>query len=179
VNFSQQLFSTFLDFSETFSRGRENRAVPFVVVSVVCCHWQCLNRKPNLQTTKELFKMPKYAALIYGPDEAPGTVSPEEWASAMVEYNDFGAAAGAAGVLVGGEALQGIATATTVHVKGGAKGGEMVLTDGPFAETKEVLGGFYLLDCKDLDEAVKWAAQIPGAWHGRVEVRPCVDFTQG
>jgi hypothetical protein len=123
--------------------------------------------------------MPKYAALIYGPDSAPDTVSPEEWANVMVEYNDFGAAAGAAGVLSGGEALQGIATATTVHVKGGSKGGEIVLTDGPFAETKEVLGGFYLLDCKDLDEAVKWAAQIPGAWHGRVEVRPCVDFTQG
>jgi hypothetical protein len=161
------------DFSNFFPDGRENRKAPFVVVSVVCCH------RYKLQTTKELFKMPKYAALIYGPDEAPGTVSPEEWASAMVEYNDFGAAAGAAGVLVGGEALQGIATATTVHVKGGAKGGEMVLTDGPFAETKEVLGGFYLLACKDLDEAVKWAAQIPGAWHGRVEVRPCVDFTQG
>ncbi len=123
--------------------------------------------------------MPKYAALIYGPDAAPDTVSPEEWAKVMVEYNDFGAAAGAAGVIGGGEALQGIATATTVHVKGGSKGGEMVLTDGPFAETKEVLGGFYLLDCKDLDEAVKWAAQIPGVWHGRVELRPCVDFTQG
>jgi hypothetical protein len=122
--------------------------------------------------------MPKYAALIYGPDSAPDTVSPDEWAKVMVEYNDFGASAGAAGVLGGGEALQGITTATTVHVKGGSKGGEMVLTDGPFAETKEVLGGFYLLDCKDLDEAVKWAAQIPGAWHGRVEVRPCVDFTQ-
>ena len=59
----------------------------------------------------------------------------------------------------GGEALQPTTTATTVHVKGGAKGGEVVTTDGPFAETKEVLGGFYLLDCANLDEALKWAAQ--------------------
>jgi hypothetical protein len=54
-----------------------------------------------------------------------------------------------------------------------------VTTDGPFAETKEILGGFYLLDCADLDEALKWAAQIPGAWYGKVEVRPCIDFSQG
>jgi hypothetical protein len=51
-----------------------------------------------------------------------------------------------------------------------------VFTDGPFAETKEVLGGFYLLDCAYLDEALKWAQQIPGAWHGKVEVRACIDF---
>jgi hypothetical protein len=49
--------------------------------------------------------------------------------------------------------------------------------DGPFAETKEVLGGFYILDCADMDEAVSWAAQIPGAWHGKVEVRPLIDFS--
>jgi len=97
----------------------------------------------------------------------------------MAEYNDFGARAGAAGVLGGGEALQDTTTATTVHVTGGAKGGEVVTTDGPFAETKEVLGGLYLLDCANLDEALHWAAQIPGAWHGRVEVRPVIDFSQG
>jgi hypothetical protein len=121
--------------------------------------------------------MPRYAALIYGP-EATGDESPETWAKIMAEYNDFGATAGAAGVISGGgEALEPTAMATTVHVKGGAKGGEVVTTDGPFAETKEVLGGFYLLDCANLDEALHWAAQIPGAWHGRVEVRPCVDFS--
>ena len=69
-------------------------------------------------------------------------------------------------------------TATTVQVKGSAKGGEVVTTDGPFAEAKDVLGGFYLLDCADLDEALKWAAQIPGAWYGKVEVRPVIDFSQ-
>ena len=119
--------------------------------------------------------MPRYAALIYGPADAPAS-SPEEWATTMAQYNDFGAAATAAGVIGGGEALQPTSTATTIHVNG-AKGGEIVMTDGPFAETKEVLGGFYLLDCKDLDEALQWAAQIPGAWLGRVEVRPVIDFS--
>jgi hypothetical protein len=120
--------------------------------------------------------MPRYAALIYGTetDVDPG---PEAWAALMEEYNHFGEVADAAGVVGGGEALQDTKTATTVHVKGGAKGGDVVTSDGPFAETKEVLGGFYLLDCKDLDEALHWAAQIPGAWHGRVEVRPCIDFS--
>ena len=118
--------------------------------------------------------MPLYAALIYSEE---GEASPEEWAAVMAEYNEFGAKAGAAGVIAGGEALQDTHTATTVRVEGG-KGGEAVHTDGPFAETKEVLGGFYLLQCADLDEALSWAAQIPGAWHGRVEVRPCVDFSQ-
>ena len=122
--------------------------------------------------------MPRYAALIYGSEQADPDTPPEVWSQIMDEYNDFGARAGAAGVLGGGEALQDSSTATTVHVAGGAKGGEVVTTDGPFAETKEVLGGFYLLDCADLDEALHWAAQIPGAWHGRVEVRPVIDFSQ-
>ena len=121
--------------------------------------------------------MPRYAALIYGAEETNTNTSPEVWANIMAEYNDFGANAGAAGVLGGGEALQESANATTVHVTGGAKGGDVVTTDGPYAETKEVLGGFYLLDCADLDEAIRWAAQIPGAWHGRVEVRPVIDFS--
>lgn len=122
--------------------------------------------------------MPRYAALIYEPAETSSPPSAEEWEKVMAEYNEFAAKAGAAGVIGGGEALQPPSTATTVHVKGGAKGGDVVTTDGPFAETKEVLGGFFLLDCKDLDEALEWGAQIPGAWYGRVEVRPCIDFSQ-
>ena len=122
--------------------------------------------------------MPRYAALIYGDAATETSGTPEQWATIMQEYNDFGATAGAAGVIGGGEALQPTPTATTIHVRGG-KGGELVTADGPFAETKEVLGGFYLLDCADLDEAIRWAAQIPGAWHGRVEVRPVIDFSQG
>lgn len=119
--------------------------------------------------------MPKYAALIYSA-EPTTEPAPEVWGAIMDEYNHFGETAGAAGVLAGGEALQGTSTATTVHVKGGAKGGDVITSDGPFAETKEALGGFYLLDCKNLDEALSWAAQIPGAWHGRVEVRPVIEF---
>ena len=123
--------------------------------------------------------MTRYAALIYAAEQNDTDTNPEQWAAIMAEYNTFGETAGAAGVLGGGEALQPTSTATTVHVTGGAKGGDTVTTDGPFAETKEALGGFYILDCKDLDEALHWAAQIPGAWHGRVEVRPLIDFSQG
>ena len=123
--------------------------------------------------------MTRYAALIYTAEQNDTDTNPEQWAAIMAEYNTFGETAGAAGVLGGGEALQPTATATTVQVTGGAKGGDVVTTDGPFAETKEALGGFYILDCKDLDEALQWAAQIPGAWYGRVEVRPLIDFSQG
>ncbi len=121
--------------------------------------------------------MPKYAALIYGSAEDEGQGSEEDWAQIMAEYTEFGEKAGAAGVIAGGEALEDTDTATTIQVKGG-KDGEVVHTDGPFAETKEVLGGFYLLDCADLDEALHWAAQIPGAWHGKVEVRPVMEFPE-
>ncbi|HJQ90864.1 MAG TPA: YciI family protein [Acidimicrobiia bacterium] len=119
--------------------------------------------------------MPKYAALIYGPAEAQGQGTPAETEQVMNEYNEFSRASAEAGVMVGGEALHDTNTATTVHIPSG-KGGEPVFTDGPFAETKEVLGGFYLLEVADLDEALKWAQQIPGAWYGRVEVRPVVEW---
>ena len=76
------------------------------------------------------------------------------------------------GVLVAAEALQPVETATTVRVRNG----KVAVTDGPFAETKEQLGGFYLVDCKDLDEAIELAAQIPGAKDGSIEIRPCVVF---
>lgn len=120
--------------------------------------------------------MPKYAALIYTPAATEGVGTPEEWETVMAEYTEFGETAGAAGVILGGEALQDTNTATTVTVSGGTRGGDVLTTDGPFAETKDVLGGFYLLECANLDEAIKWASQIPGAWHGRVEVRPIMEF---
>jgi hypothetical protein len=119
--------------------------------------------------------MPQYLALIYGPSDQQAA-RPEDFdGEMMTDYFEFGEAAGAAGVMAGGNALQSTDTATTVSVLGG-KGGEVVTTDGPFAETKEVLGGYYLLDCANLDEAISWAARIPGAWHGKVEVRPVVVF---
>lgn len=117
--------------------------------------------------------MPKYAALIYS--EEDDTTEAEEMQQVMADYMEFGQ--NAAEVLAGGEALHPTSTATTVHVEGG-KGGKPVYTDGPFAETKEVLGGFYLINASDLDEALKWAQQIPGAWHGRVEVRPVMEFNE-
>ena len=122
--------------------------------------------------------MPKYVALIYSDAAAEGQGTPEEWTAIMAEYTEFGDAAGAAGIVAGGEALEPTATATTIRIQGG-KGGDVMTTDGPFAETKEVLGGFYLLDCDNLDDALKWASQIPGAWYGSVEVRPVVDFEAG
>jgi hypothetical protein len=114
--------------------------------------------------------MPQYAAVIYSADV--DWTAPEQ-AAEMAEYNAFAAAAAA--VIRGGAALYPTGTATTVRVRGG-KGGEVVTSDGPYAETKEVLTGFYLLECADLDEAVAVAATIPTAWNGAVEVRPVIDF---
>jgi hypothetical protein len=113
----------------------------------------------------------KYLALIAS-EEPTEEVDPEVWQQVMDAYNAFGEAGGQAGVLVGGEALEPSSTATTVRVRDG----ETLLTDGPFAETKEVIGGYYILDCPDLDTAVHWAAQIPGAKTGSVEVRPIMEF---
>ena len=115
--------------------------------------------------------MALYATLLYYPEDRYWTSPEEEEFSAG--YGELGAAAGAAGVLRGGEALHPASMATTITVDGG-KGGELMISDGPYAEAKEVLGGFYLVDVADLDEAIRWAAQIPAAWRGRVEVRPVV-----
>ncbi len=117
----------------------------------------------------------KYACLIYSdesnPEFNPDPTSPE-FGPIMAGYMAFGEEAGAAGVIVAGEPLQSTATATCVQLRDG----EIVTTDGPFAETKEQLGGFYVLECETLDEAVSWAAKIPHAAMGRVEVRPVPDF---
>jgi hypothetical protein len=110
--------------------------------------------------------MPQYAALIYNRDV---DWSQPEFDDVSKEYGAFGEAAAA--VIRGGAALYPTSTATSVRVAGG-KGGDVVTTDGPYAETKESLAGFYLLECADLDEAVAWAAKIPGSWDGVVELRP-------
>ncbi|WP_219420370.1 YciI family protein [Pseudonocardia nigra] len=116
--------------------------------------------------------MPTYAALVYAADV---DWSAPEHAAEMADYREFGAAAAA--VIRGGSALYPTSTATTVRVQGG-KGGDVISTDGPYAETKEALTGFYLLECADLDEAVATAAKIPAAWHGAIEVRPVIPGTQ-
>lgn len=113
--------------------------------------------------------MTQYAAIIYSTD-VDWTLP--EHAAEMVEYGEFSQAAEA--VIRGGAALYPTSTATTVRVA--AKGGAPLTTDGPYAETKEALTGFYLLECADLDEAVRVAATIPAAWNGTVEVRPVIDF---
>jgi hypothetical protein len=115
----------------------------------------------------------RYLALIYGDENV--VWSDEEQQEVMAGYNTFGEEGGKAGVLTGvGEALQPTSTATTVRVRDG----ETVTTDGPFAETKEQLGGFYLFDCDNLDQAIEWAAKIPGAKDGSIEVRPIMEFDQ-
>ena len=115
--------------------------------------------------------MTLYAALIYAADV---DWSAPEHAEETAEDGVFGQAAAA--IIRGGAALYPTSTATTVQVSGG-KGGEVVTTDGPYAETKEVLTGFYLLECTDLDEAVALAAKIPAAWTGgAVEIRPVIQF---
>lgn len=121
------------------------------------------------RVTTEGAHMPKYAALLYGESTDDWEPEPDEMAAIMAEYAEFGEWAGRR--ILAGEALQGPETATTIHVEGG-KGGNLVTTDGPFAETKEVLGGFYIFEASDLEDAIKTAARIPGAWHGRIEVRP-------
>jgi hypothetical protein len=112
--------------------------------------------------------MTLYTALIYTPDfDLDDDMAGQEMGASYAEFMKANEA-----VLRGGEALYPTASATTVRVVGG-KGGDVVTTDGPYAETKEVLSGFYLLEAADLDAAVKVAAQIPAAWGpGAVEVRP-------
>jgi hypothetical protein len=115
----------------------------------------------------------RYLALIYTPEVDPARATPEFMTAMLAEYDAFGRAGGEAGVVRGGEALAPTSTATTIRVRDGQR----LTTDGPFAETREALGGFYLLECADLDEAIEWASRIPGASVGGVEVRPIMDLS--
>lgn len=117
--------------------------------------------------------MPTYAALIYTPDV--DWTQPEQSAE-TARYSAFAESARA--VLRGGRALYPTATATTVRVPGG-QGTDVVTSDGPYAETKEALTGFFLMECADLDEAVALAARIPAAWNGAVEIRPVIEPCAG
>jgi hypothetical protein len=110
----------------------------------------------------------RYLLLIAGDEAAMAAGNPEEGQGMSPEYAAFIQDLGARGVLQGGERLRPIADATTVRVRDG----EVLTTDGPFAETKEQLAGYFLVDCKDLDEAIEIAAKIPTAGNGSVEVRP-------
>jgi len=109
----------------------------------------------------------QYVALIYADEDAWSGFSQEERDAAYGKYRAFGEEARAAGVLAAGNELGSTRDATTVRVRD-----ETLVTDGPYAEVKEALGGFYVLECASMDDALDWAARIPGAEHGAVEVRP-------
>ena len=116
--------------------------------------------------------MAQYILLIYAPTE--GGPSPEEMEAEMPRWFSYTQELQDAGERRAGEALHGADSATTVRVRDGQR----LTSDGPFAETKEVLGGYYVIDVPDLDEALKWAAKIPSAPRGSVEVRPVMVFDE-
>ncbi len=110
----------------------------------------------------------RYMLLLYGEagaGPAPGTT---DFGQMLADYGSATQAMQAAGVLVDSSPLQPVSTATTVRVRAG----QPQVTDGPFAEIREMLGGYYLIDCADLDEALRWAGTVPAARFGSVEVRP-------
>lgn len=115
----------------------------------------------------------RYALLIYTPEQTE--LPPDDVVQAEIDgYNAFTAHVKQRGAYEAGEALDSTATATTVRVRDG----RTLTTDGPFAETKEALGGFYLVKAADLDEAIAYAAMIPGAQHGSIEVRPIYEWAE-
>jgi hypothetical protein len=114
----------------------------------------------------------KYLLALFNDESRYADRTPEERREGMKQWDDYTTAVIEAGAHLGGEGLQPSSSATTVRI---AEGGDPIVSDGPFAETKEQLGGYYLLDCKDLDEALTWAKKVPMPG-GTVEVRPVMDY---
>ena len=114
----------------------------------------------------------KFLLLLYGDETKWAEASPEEVQRIMDAYEVFSREVVDAGAFVAGEGLDLTSAAKTLRVRDGQE----LLTDGPFAETREQLGGFYVLECKDIDEALAWAAKIPDVAEGCVEVRPVMDY---
>jgi hypothetical protein len=114
----------------------------------------------------------KYLCLIYDEEKKAATMSKEEGDAFMGEYFAFTEGVKKSGHYVGGEALKPVSTATTVRMRNG----KLSTTDGPFAETKEQLGGYYLIEARDLNDAIQVASKIPSARTGSVEVRPVEVF---
>jgi hypothetical protein len=115
----------------------------------------------------------RYLLLIYQNEAEQAKRSQEELNAEYGAYAAFTEEVQKRGVLLGGEPLMPVNTATTVQVRGG----KTLTTDGPFAETKEQLNGYYLLKCKDLDEAIEFATRIPAATNGSIEIRPIMEFS--
>jgi len=116
----------------------------------------------------------KYLCLIYNTEKNLAAYSKEQWASLKEEYNAYTGSIKASGHHLGGEGLQPTATAKTVRVRDG----KISTTDGPFAETHEQLGGFYLIEARDLNDAIQIGSRIPSARMGSIEVRPIMEFNQ-
>ena len=114
----------------------------------------------------------RYMMLIYTDETAEARRTAEQTAAMMTEYGAFTNEVRQRGNFLNGDALQPTTTATTIRIQNG----KSVTTDGPFAETKEQLGGFYILDCQDLDEAIELAAKIPAAKEGSIEIRPVLEL---
>ena len=114
----------------------------------------------------------RYMLIILGDESRWGTLTDEERAANGAAWADYTQRLMDSGKFVSGEGLQSVTTATTLHIENG----ERVLTDGPFAETKEQIGGFYVIDSKDLDEALDWAAKMPHAEGGTTEIRPVMEY---
>jgi hypothetical protein len=112
----------------------------------------------------------RYALLIYTAE--PTEDAPDPMPSEFADYAAFSTYVRERGAFQAGDALQSTASATTVRVRDG----QTVTTDGPFAETKEALGGFYIVEAADLDEAIDYASRIPGAKHGSIEIRPIFEL---
>ena len=116
----------------------------------------------------------KYLCLIYAEEKKVGTMTKTESDAFSGEYFAFTEAIRKSGHLLGGEALEPVHAATTLRMRNG----KMSTTDGPFAETKEQLGGFYLIKARDLNEAIQVASRIPSARLGSIEIRPIREFEQ-
>ena len=114
----------------------------------------------------------KYALLLYADEATWDDLDPEAQGEVMAQHGAATEAMQAAGAYLGGEALSSTTTARTLRLRDG----KPIVTDGPFIEAKEALGGFYLVDCPSIDEALDFAARIPEARTGGVEVRPVIDF---
>jgi hypothetical protein len=112
----------------------------------------------------------QYMLLIYNSPSSWDSLTEAEQGGIFGAYGTFTEELQSSGKMVAGDALQPISTATSIRIREG----ETLTTDGPFAETKEVLGGYYLIDVDTLDEALEWGAKIPGATYGTIEVRPIV-----
>lgn len=116
----------------------------------------------------------EYLILIYEAETVKAARTPEQGGKLIADYGAYTQELIAAGVFVGGNALHDVAAATSVQVRGG----KTLTTDGPFAATKEQLGGYYQLKCADLDEALKWGAKCPTAEFGTIEVRPIFEYPE-